>query len=355
MLRLKIKFKGFAVFILVLLMILLITYSDICKLGVERGLLISANVIIPSIFPFLVCILIIVNMNINFKNKLFSKVIYNCLGQNFEMFLVMLFSMLGGYPVGCRLINELCSQKKIDKKSANIMQMYCINAGPAFIITAVGSGILGNKAFGIILFVAHITSSTILALLCAKRIRKNFKNYNYPNKNVTKFSDIFVKSTADAAQSVMTICFYVILFSVVNSYLIFLLGDVPVLRYIFYFTEVTTAVTYTKNIYFISFLLGFSGISIWCQIFSLSKNAGIDLKLFILGRILHGGMSCSITYFLIKILKISNAVYSNAQLSEARMIYDDLSVTLSIVIMVVVLLIFIYSKNNSRKIIDDMV
>ena len=294
-------------------------------------------------------------MNISFKNKLLSKVIYTCFGQNFEMFLVMLFSMLGGYPIGCKLINEMCLQNKIDKKSANIMQMYCVNAGPAFIITAVGGGILANKTLGIILFVAHITSSIILALFTAKRIRKNCKNYNYPNKKLTKFSDIFVKSTADAAQSVMTICFYVILFSVINSYLIFLLGDVPVLRYIFYFTEVTTAVTYTKNIYFISFLLGFSGFSIWCQIFSLSKSANIDLKFLILGRILHGGISCFVTRLLTKIFNISNAVYSNAQLSGKGFFYDDLAVTLSLSVMVVVLLIFIYSKNNSGKIIDDMV
>ena len=44
-------------------------FSDITKAGVTRGLLISANVIIPSLFPFMVCVTFLARSGIAVKNK----------------------------------------------------------------------------------------------------------------------------------------------------------------------------------------------------------------------------------------------------------------------------------------------
>ena len=88
------KFKTATVALVMTILIILIVFSDICKDGVERGMLICANVIIPSLFPFMVCILIIVNMNVTIKNKLIAKIIFKLFGQNTEMFFVMILSML---------------------------------------------------------------------------------------------------------------------------------------------------------------------------------------------------------------------------------------------------------------------
>lgn len=334
---------------------ILIVFSDVCKTGIERGIVICGNVIIPSLFPFTVCVLMIMNMNITVKNKLVLKTIYYIFGQNFEMFCVMFFSMLGGYPVGSKLINELFSQNKINKKTANIMQMYCVNAGPAFIITAVGCGVLGSKNIGIILFVSHISASFIVALCTSKFIRKNLRPVQEESVKQKSFSETFVASTADAASSVMSVCVYVILFSCINSYVVYFGSGVPLLENVIFFTEITSGITYTKNIIFISFLLGFSGISIWCQIFSLSKNAKPDLKLFVLGRILHGGLSGIITCFLLKLFKIKQTVFSNLLIAGKKMFYDNISISISLAVMVIVLLICIYTKNSCRKMIDDVI
>ena len=122
-----------------------------------------------------------------------------------------------------------------------------------------------------------------------------------------------------------------------------------------FFTEVTSALTYTKNAVFIAFLLGFAGISVWCQIFSVSKEAKPDFKLFVLGRFLHGGLSSAITYFLLKVFKIKQNVFSNLLNNRVKICYDDISVSFSLAIMIIVLLIYIYSKNSSRKLLDDVI
>ncbi len=351
----KKEFKFIIVILAVLFMALFIVYSEICKIGVERGLMICSNVVVPSLFPFLVCVIMIINLNYNFNNKKMFKFVFCLFGQNCELFIVMLLSMIGGYPIGSKLINEMYKQNKITKNTANLMQMYCVNAGPAFVISAVGSGILNSKKIGIILFVSHIFSSIFLALIVSNKMKKSEIKYKNTNLNSVNISDVFIKSVSDAAQNVITICSYVVLFSAINSYLIYFFDDIPIFKYLCYFTEVTTSITSVKNIYTISFLLGFSGISIWLQIISLSKDVKIDLKLFILGRILHGSISALITFILIKILKISNDAYCNNTFSKKSIVYDDISVSISLAVMIIVLLIFIYSKNNSRKIIDDMI
>ncbi len=355
MLKIKNSFKIFAVLLTAVVIVIMIIFPDICKSGISRGLLICSNVIIPSLFPFTVCILMIMNFGINFKNNFFSKILYIVFGQNFQMFSVMIFSMLGGYPIGCKLINELYLQNKIDKITANIMQMYCVNAGPAFIITAVGSGILSSKDMGIVLFIAHILSSFIIAICVSKFTRKNLQNIMLQSIKTKKISDIFVNSTADAAASVISISTYVILFSCVNSYLVYFFKSIPILKNIIYFTEVTSGVTYTKNLVFISFLLGFSGLSIWCQIFSLSKNAKPDLKLFVFGRLLHGVISSIITHIIFKFFKVKQNVISNNLLGSGKLYYTNAALSFSMVVMIIVLLVYIYSKNNSRKLINDMV
>lgn len=349
------KFRAIIIVLVITVLIILITFSDICKCGVERGMLICANVIIPSLFPFMVCILIILNMDITIKNKLISKIIFKLFGQSVDMFFVMILSMLGGYPIGCKLINELYIQDKINKKDANIMQMYCINAGPAFIISAVGSGVLSSKKIGNILFFSHISASIVIALITSKFLCKNCNISTVKKNNYKSFSEIFVKSTADATSSVISICAFIILFSVINSYLIIFLKDIPILNNVFYFTEITSGITFTKNVVFISFLLGFSGMSIWCQIFSILKNAKPDLKLFILGRILHGSFSSIITLIIINIFKIKINVFSNSLIKQNMISYNDITLSISLIIMIIVLLIYIYSKNYSRKIIDDMI
>ncbi|MBQ8741366.1 MAG: hypothetical protein IJY79_07455 [Clostridia bacterium] len=338
------------------LILLIIIFPDISSSGVSRGLLISANVIIPSLFPFMVCVLMIIKSGISIKNKYLQRLLKISFGQNFNMFFVFILSMLGGYPVGARMINELYNKNAIDKKSADIMLMYCVNAGPAFIISAVGKGIFNSYKIGIVLLISHLVSSFIIAFICARHLRKsgNFNTINDINLPIN-FSEKFVTSVADAASSILQICSFVIIFSAINAYLEYFFADIPIIRNIIFFTEVTSAVTKTNNIILVSFLLGFSGLSIWCQIIAMTGKRKINFSLFAFGRLLHGGISSTISYFLIKYFDIKISTYNNSVSFFADMLYGDISVSVSLLTMFLVLLTYIYTKNNSGKIIKDVV
>ncbi len=349
------KFKIFTFALTVIAISVLLVFSEVCKSGIERGMLICGNVIIPSLFPFTVCILIIVNLKLTLKNKFVSKILKTVFGQNFDMFCVMIFSFIGGYPIGCKLIDELYTQEKIDIKTANLMQMYCVNAGPAFIITAVGTGILNSKNLGIVLFASHIGASVLIAIFLSRFTRNHLKENTSEKEKINSFSELFVNSVSSAASSVMGICCYVLLFSVINSFLVYFFGDIPILKNIIFFTEVTSGITYTQNVFLISFLLGFSGISIWCQILTLSKNAKPDFKLFVFGRILHGALSSLLTFIILKLFKIKQNTISNHLLNGKKIFYTDFALAISLALMLIVLLIYIFSENYSRNLKDDMI
>lgn len=332
-------------------MILVITNPKVCTEGAVKGLLLSGRVIIPSLFPFTACVLFIMKSGglslLDFANP-FTKRVFRLSPQQFSL---MLLSFIGGYPVGGKLLNEAVKSGKISKENAGIMLNYCVNAGPAFIVLAVGGGILGSKKIGYILLLAHIISSLILSLVFGHFI----KNDNTDSENTAEsFSpaDNFVVSVCEAASAIFSVCAYVILFSTVNEYMNCLSEKISVLKYISPLLEVTNAVTGMRNIVIIAFLLGFAGVSVWCQIISMGKLIKINFAVFTLSRTAHGVLSAVITALLLKAFGIAVTVSALVKYTPT---YNGIVLSLSMLSMVIVLIISLFSKKKTGNILKDIV
>ena len=237
---------------------------------------------------------------------------------------------------------------------ANTMITYCVNAGPSFIVIVVG-GSLKSKSIGVVLLVSHILSSLLLALLCSKELKNNKRTTTNKKTIVKSFSHCFVESVNDAIESIINICGFVIIFSSINSYIDFFFSDIKILKILSSFTEVTSSVIKCNNIYFVSFLLGFSGISIWCQIFAISQEYNINKLRFVLSRITHGILSVIITKTILKIFVIKIPTFTNNINYDIKYLYSDVVLLNSMIIMLISFLMFLYFKNNSRKFINDVI
>ena len=335
------KFLNWIYFLLFfLLSIFIITEPNIGKNAAIKGILLCGRVIIPSLFTFSVIILFLMKLLPNLiKGK--------------EKVFIILFSLLGGYPIGAKLLNNCIKEKTLKEKDAKRMLNYCVNAGPAFIIGAVGCGILSSTKAGYILFFSHIMSSFIISLLLHKRNEKTTLVATIGKSNFS-FTESFTQSVTDAASMIIGICSYVILFSVLSEYLFHFSKTNPIFRYLGFFLEVTRGVTQTNNIYFISFLLGFSGICIWCQILSAGKLIKIKLSVFILFRILHGLLSSTLTFLLIKIFKISLPCFSNSVNYQSVFFYSTPIFSISLFCLGIIFIISLFSKKYSGNLLDDM-
>lgn len=347
-------FTKLRIILLIFIIFLLTIFQNVANSGAIQGLAVSANVLVPALFPFMVCVLMIIKSGLFFKNQFLIRIIYKIFGINLDMFFTFILSMLGGYPIGAKLITELYNEKSIDKKTANIMLAYCVNAGPAFIVSVVGA-FLNSRKLGIVLLVSHLLGSVIIALFYAKSLKNNNCQYIINKKTKTSFSEVFVDSVNCASSSIISICSFVVVFSVLNSYLDYFFSNIPILRYLPFFTEVSYGVCNTKNVYFISFLLGFSGVSIWCQIFAITKNIKLNFYKFALARVVHGLLSVVIVKVIINLFKIKVSTFSNTVTYKTNLTYTNGYLFLSLLIMLIVFLLFIYTKNNSGKILKDVV
>lgn len=309
---------------LFLILILMCLKPEAVKGGAINGINLSLNVLIPSIFPFLFVVNLL-SLNINKIN----------------IPLLYFLSIIGGYPVGAKLIENLYINSRIDKKTANIMQCFCVNAGPGFIISSVGYGIFGNKIIGLILFISHLLSSSILMMFSLFKIKK-FNDVK--NESKLNFSNKVVISVMDASKSTLTICSFVIVFSVVTSFL-------KKYKYICLLLEISNSVKIADDIYVISFLLGFSCLCVIMQIIAISEKSGINFINFLISRLIHGLLSSFFTYLIVIIFNI------NIKTSTKQIVFthNGLFLGISIFIMAVSLVVELSNKKYSGNLLKNIV
>ncbi len=327
------KFNGILVVFCFLIMLLLIVFSKDCTNAAIKGIIICGKVIIPSLFPFTVMVLIIIRSNL----KLFPDTEFG-----------FILSIIGGYPIGAKITEEIYKKGKITKKGAHLMQCFCVNAGPAFVVSVIGEKILKSKEIGIILMASHILSSLTIKLFLLKKVKKEIITVNSIKDKNLDFNSLFCNSVKDAAASIISVCSFIILFSVINA----IFSQIYFLKFITYLFEVTTAVVEIKNIYTISFLLGFAGISIWVQVFSLAKQSEINYLTFVISRISHGILSVVYTFLAVLIFKPSIPIISNSMKNTPCI--SKAEITVSLIILMIVLILSLENKNNSRKKLMDL-
>ncbi len=323
--------------------VLILESPNTCITATAYGINLCARVLIPSLYPFTFCVLFILNTGVLNRFHFLDRILKRLFGMDGYLFSVFLLSLIGGYPLGAKLIND----SQIDKKTAKTMLNYCVNAGPAFIITAVGSGIFSSRKIGLILFVSHILPPFLLAFLFRKKLNHN----KVKQKSNISIADNFVLSASSSASALMNICTFVILFSVVTAYS----QSLTFLKPITLILEVTNSISRTNNILLISALLGFGGISIWCQVYSLSKKAKPDFWYFPLCRIFHAILSTAFTYIAIKLFGVTLPTLSNGKIFSFAAFTNTAAIGFSLIILSILFMISLKQKNYAGNMLEDIV
>ena len=219
------------------------------------------------------------------------------------------------------------------------------------------SGVL--TVLGDELVVVLACGNTLLKIGCELLLSLFFgffiKNDNITSKNKDEnfgAADNFVSAVSDAASAVFSVCAYVILFSSVNEYMNCISEKISFLKYISPLLEVTNAVTGTRNILIIAFLLGFAGVSVWCQILSMGKDIKINFAAFTLSRVAHGLLSALITALLLKAFGMAVTVSAAVKYTPT---YNGIALSLSMLSMVIVLIISLFSEKRTGNILRDIV
>lgn len=190
----------------------LLYYSKEVSESVVSSIKNCINVIIPSLFPFMIASGIIISSGLYHKLSIpFSVVSRHIFHIKPAFFSIFLISSVGGYPIGAKLLTDLYKNGNIDKSTAEKMLGYCYMGGPAFFIGAAGIKIYNSTAVGMIIFASILISNITVMLF-------NGRKLPVPPKNKIKRqlcfkTDDFLSSINSGGIGIAKICAAIIFFS----------------------------------------------------------------------------------------------------------------------------------------------
>jgi len=285
--------------IIAVLMIAVLFHSEESVAGAASGISYALSVLIPSLFPFMIL------------SSAFSQTV-----KNKSPFLIFLLSVLGGYPVAAKCLEN----DDLSKNNASILIYTCVNPGISFMTVIVSKTLLQNSLLGLLVTLSVYISSFILFLV---------SYFIYKPSIISKNDGSFdlVECVSSSTKSIISMSFFVIAFSALE-YLIFSFGIGDILYFFFEHLNlsresvlsilsgsleissgITNAVTSGCNLWIICALLSFGGICVSFQIFSIIKDKeSISKAKYYFYRVIHVVLSCIILSILRLFIKPDLAV-----------------------------------------------
>ena len=314
MVVMKFRKNIFQIIMVLLCFVFMFKYPYAVTSGVTNGLKMCFYIILPSLFPFMVLSTYIIKSDIfKFTYKIFSPVSKFLFRQPACTVPAIFMSMIGGFPIGIKMTSNLLKENSLTHNQAQRLCFFCMNGGPAFIITAVGVNMLGSAKAGIIMFVSLCISSFIIGIFT--RFLDDKKDFYTHTQNQSAL--ISLSSTvSDALQSVLGICAWVVIFGAIINCLKICTENENVYTVVSSFLEVTNGcimLTGKMPIPVITAIIGFGGICVHCQVLSSLKECGVKYSQFFVCRILNGAIASFISYLLLLVFPVEIDVFASAQ------------------------------------------
>ena len=289
-------------------------------------------------------------------NKAFSNIFkkaFVILGVCIKYSHVIILGNLSGFLIGPKLLSEekdICNEKHFVTKHILLSS----NAGLGFVVAFLGQALLGNFLFGFILYFLQILISFILNSFVL--FKKELYDFEYIVDKRKPFFESIYNSVASTINAIISICAYTIIFSIISSLIIKCLS-IPsssifstVIYVMFDVSQgVKNASLLNNNLvsfFFIGFSVGFGGISVFLQIFSICKNLKLNKLKFFVSKLLQG-ILCGLISML-----LSRFFIFVPQEKSAFSFSDSSIITL---IFVIVLLVFFIKISLKSKILLNYV
>lgn len=328
----------------------LIIYPKNTADGIKNGFFLLGNNLIPALFPFMVLSSYLSESSVaEFISKLFEKpfnILFRTSGYGVISFIL---GALGGYPVGAKTVCEFYKSEKISQNDANRLLYWCINPSPAFLVTAVGTFMLGNTKSGFILYFSCIFSSLTIGFF--SRFLSNDEIRPIKNQTSKSKESLFVKSVSKGSEGMLAICGWVLTFCVLASlcdainlpysvsYIIKSVGEVT--------TGCKNAVASGLSLPIIAGISGFGGFAVICQCASYSFTCKTEIKYLICSRFINSALSGIYCSALLKIFpQCENVSVVIGNGTTTFTLYHSISASIILIIMCALLILEV---DNRKK------
>lgn len=289
--------------------------------GIRNGLSLCSSSVIPCLFPFMaLSVFICKSTAADFFSAAFRPITgllrlpQSCGG-------IWLAAAIGGYPAAAKCINDSVIRGGLSPKTAARMLCFCVNAGPPFLISAVGGAMLGSAKAGLLLLAAQTASAfTIAAVtsLFAKSDSSACKNTALQKSSAA----CVVESVVSAAESCFRMCAFIIIACGLlaickNGYFFSHLCSSSVTKALFFgFFEVTAGcaacgeISGEASIITAGIISAFSGVSVMLQVAAVTEESKVSLIPFIISRPANAVFTAFILKMLCSLIPESAAAFA---------------------------------------------
>lgn len=286
---------------------------EIAAESAKNGLKLCFDALIPSLLPFFVISALLRAWGLpGVLSNLLGGVSARLWGIRGPGVSAFLLGITGGYPLGAATIGQLCRDGQMDKREAQRALRFCCNTGPAFLVSAAGSGVFHSSAIGLLLYFTHVLSAVLIGMVSAPGAR-----ITAPTERtfiaVAGFSEALTEAVQNAVDTLLTVCGFVVVFSVLTGLLggrlSLLAGQISDLTGM----ELSAAKALLMgtlelggglgamsglaptggNLALSAFLIGFGGVCVQLQTASVLRGTGLRPPIF--WKLLHGILAALLT------------------------------------------------------------
>lgn len=203
-----------AVFASLCAMFALLTASEQVIDSCRYGLRLCAELILPSLFPFFVLSLLLSRLGLP---QLLGRRLSGAAARLFRVSgagaSALFIGLTGGYPLGAAYIADMARSGAVSNREAERLLAFCNNSGPAFILGAVGVGVFGSAAAGLLLYAVHCCAAVLTGLLLRFGGSPGRGKVSETQAELLPFSRALPEAVRQAVTSLLSVCGFVVCFT----------------------------------------------------------------------------------------------------------------------------------------------
>lgn len=260
----------------------------------STGLVLWFQKMIPTLLPFMILSGIMVRMNMTERfSRVFHPLFHKIWGTSPNGSYVILMGMLCGFPMGARVIGELCQAGKLSEQEGAYLLAFCNNIGPIYFISFVMStlSLSGNYLPFAIMYGVPLCYGAL-----QNRLKKNagslphagvFLAASSSRPAALSFWEAVDESIVSALIGIGKLGGYMVFFNLLN--IMFLPFSALPERFLALsncILEITSGITRAgvREKMMVLILLPFGGLSCIAQTYSMIKDTGLSISRYFLHK-----------------------------------------------------------------------
>ena len=282
---------------------------------VKNGISLCVGTVIPSVFPFMVISSLIIAVGAGRDlGALFSLPLKLIFGISKPAACPVFLGFVCGYPTGAFTAASMYDKGEISKKELERLLTFINVPGAAFVIGAVGGGMLSSTELGIAVYasvmLASVTVGAVGRLFCKK---SEIQLSSGECESGAPLSCAIPEAIRTAAANMMTVCACVVTFSALSGIICSLpvISSLPpearaVITGFFEVSSGAKASSLASGIYaplLASAVCAWSGLSVHMQIISACRGRGISFLPFFVSKAAQSLLSPLYLYIYLQFIR----------------------------------------------------